>query len=112
HSAARITTEMSSCVQLWAMWRSVWFMGRTLVTRARSRLLGNPTVDQLMWPGLLCWYRQTPFGGNPRNHRRWLRYSLTIEKLTVGMSARNSHAEAWVIMSAMSSCAAFGNMVT
>ena len=42
----------------------------------------------------------------------WLRYSLTIEKLTVGMSPRNSHAEACVIMSAWSSYRAFGNIVT
>jgi hypothetical protein len=38
------------------------------------------------------------------------RYSRTVEKVTVGMSASNSQAEACDIISAMSSCAALGNM--
>ena len=41
----------------------------------------------------------------------WLPYRLTIEKVTVGMSARNSQAEAWVIMSAWSPYRALGNIV-
>src|ERR1039458_7284166 len=40
------------------------------------------------------------------------RYSRTVEKVTVGMSASKSQAEACDIMSAMSSCAALGNMVS
>lgn len=58
---------------------------------------------------------QSGVGGDLDQRRHGLRaswrYNRTIEKLTVGMSLRNSHAAACVIMSAWSSCRPFGNVV-